>query len=59
MIDRVMSTKSLPEIIFRLIPTEKVLVREVDGSIQITPSGKQPTAQSGCAGFSLISLKWR
>ena len=37
MVDRVMSTKTLPEFLFRLIPTEMVQVRELDGEIRLTP----------------------
>ena len=37
MTDSVMHTKSLPEVLFRLIPTEKVRVRETNGVIQLTP----------------------
>ena len=37
MVDRVMSTKTLPEFLFRLIPTERVQVRELEGEIRLTP----------------------
>jgi len=37
MTNSVMNTKYLPEILFRLITTEKVRVHEVDGVIQLTP----------------------
>ncbi|MCL2322790.1 MAG: hypothetical protein FWC47_11890 [Oscillospiraceae bacterium] len=37
MIDEVIDTKDLTEILFKLIQTEKVLVKEEDGAIQIVP----------------------
>ena len=37
MAESVINTKSLPDILFRLIPTEKVRVRETDGIIQLMP----------------------
>ena len=33
----VVNTKTLPEILFRIITTEKVRVKELDGMILITP----------------------
>jgi hypothetical protein len=32
-----MNTKALPDFLFRLIPTERVRVREVKGMIQLMP----------------------
>ncbi|MDR0610225.1 MAG: hypothetical protein LBG58_08965 [Planctomycetaceae bacterium] len=37
MTDYVMNTKSLPDILFRLIPTERVRLREENGIIQLIP----------------------
>jgi hypothetical protein len=37
MSDMVLSTNTLPESLFSLIPTEKVRVREADGEIRLTP----------------------
>ena len=37
MIESIVDTKSLPDILFRLIPTEKVRVREIDGAVQLIP----------------------
>jgi len=37
MTETVMSTKALPEILFKLIPTEKVRIKEMNGAIQIIP----------------------
>ena len=37
MTDTVISTKSLPETLFRLIHTERVRLREADGEILLTP----------------------
>ncbi len=40
MSETVMNTKALPEILFKLIPTEKVRVKEMDGIIQLMPVGE-------------------
>ncbi|MCL2853807.1 MAG: hypothetical protein FWE20_12420 [Defluviitaleaceae bacterium] len=37
MIESVIDTKSLPDILLRLIPTEKVRIREIDGTVQLVP----------------------
>jgi hypothetical protein len=37
MTEMVIKTKTLPEPLFRLIPTERVKVREVRGEIRLTP----------------------
>ena len=37
MVDSVIATKTLPEILLRLISTEKVQVRELDGEIRLKP----------------------
>jgi len=37
MAEMIISTKALPETLFRLINTEKVKVCEVDGAITLTP----------------------
>ena len=37
MVNIVMKTKTLPEFLFRLISTDKVQVRELDGEIRLTP----------------------
>jgi len=41
MVDSVISTKTLPEFLFRLISTEKVQVRELDGEIRLKPIAEQ------------------
>ena len=37
MTDMVLNTNILPEPLFRLIPTEKMRVKEIDGMIQLMP----------------------
>jgi hypothetical protein len=37
MTEMVLNTTALPETLFRLIQTEKVRVREIDGMIQLIP----------------------
>ena len=37
MVEMVLNANTLPEPLFRLIRTEKVKVREVDGEIRLTP----------------------
>ena len=37
MLDSVIATKTLPDFLHRLIPTEKVQVRELDGEIHLKP----------------------
>ena len=51
MTESVINTKSLPEILFRLIPTEKVRVREADGVIQLTPVKETADCTIGLRGI--------
>jgi hypothetical protein len=51
MTDRVMKTKSLPEILFRLISTERVRLRETDGIIQIIPVKETSDCTKGLRGM--------
>ena len=37
MSEMILNTKALPETLFRLIQTEKVALREMDGEIRLTP----------------------
>ena len=37
MVETVMNTKALPEVLLKLIPTEKVRVIETDGMTQLMP----------------------
>ena len=37
MMETVMNTNTLPEFLFKMIPTEKVRVKEIDGMIQLMP----------------------
>lgn len=37
MIETVINTNTLPEFLLKMIPTEKVRIKEVDGEIRLTP----------------------
>ena len=37
MAETVMNTNALPEVLFRLIPTKKVRIKEIDGMVQLMP----------------------
>ena len=55
MTETVISTKTLPEILFRLITTEKVRVKEIDGMIQLMPvkeSTNKPQTKTGALSAS-------
>ena len=41
MMETVMNTSTLPEFLFKMIPTEKVRVKEVDGEIRLMPIDDQ------------------
>ena len=51
MTDMVVSTKSLPETLFRLIQTEQVRLRETDGEILLTPVGEISDQAEGLRGL--------
>ena len=51
MTETVMSTKALPEILFKLIPTEKVRTKEMDGAIQIIPVKDNTDCTIGLRGI--------
>ncbi|MDR2762901.1 MAG: hypothetical protein LBB88_09890 [Planctomycetaceae bacterium] len=51
MTDQVMNTKLLPEILFQLIQTEKVRLRETDGIIQIIPINETFDCTKGLRGM--------
>ena len=51
MTESVINTKSLPDILFRLIPTEKVRVREMDGIIQLMPVKEAADCAIGLRGM--------
>ena len=42
MTETVISTKALPEILLKLIQTEKVRLKETDGVIQLMPISEEP-----------------
>ena len=51
MTDTVMTTKSLPEILLKLIKTEKVRVKESDGVIQLMPVKETTDCTVGLRGI--------
>ena len=51
MAESVINTKSLPDVLFRLIPTEKVRVREIDGVIQLMPVKETTDCTIGLRGM--------
>ena len=58
--ETMMNTSALPEILFRLIPTEKVRVKEIDGIIQLMPVKENTDCTIGLrgilAGYMMICL---
>ena len=51
MIDSIIHTKSLPEILLRLIPTERVRVHETGGVVQLTPVKETRDCTIGLRGM--------
>ena len=51
MTDMVMNTSSLPEILFKLITTEKVHVKESGGVIQLVPVKENTDCTIGLRGI--------
>ena len=51
MIETIMATKALPEVLFELIPTEKVRVKEIDGAIHIVPVLESADCTIGLRGI--------
>ena len=51
MTETVMNTTALPEILFKLIPTEKVRVKEANGIIQLTPIKENADCTIGLRGI--------
>jgi len=51
MADTIVSTKSLPETLFRLIQTEQVRLRETDGEILLTPIAEISDHVEGLRGL--------
>ena len=49
--ETVMNTTALPEILFKLIPTEKVRVKEIDGIIQLMPVKENTDCTIGLRGI--------
>jgi len=51
MIERVMNTNAFPEVLFELIKTEKVRVKEMDGVIQLMPVNENNDCTIGLRGM--------
>jgi len=51
MTEKVMNTNALPEVLFRLIKTEKVRVKELDGMIQLMPVKENADCTIGLRGL--------
>ena len=49
--ETVMNTKKLSEILFKLIPTEKVRVKEIGGMIQLVPVKESDDCTVGLRGI--------
>jgi len=51
MTETIMATKALPEVLFELIPTEKVRVKKIDGVIHIMPVIESADCTIGLRGI--------
>jgi hypothetical protein len=51
MTEMVLNTKALPEFLFKLIPTEKVRVKEIDGMVQLMPVKENIDCTVGLRGI--------
>ena len=51
MTETVMDTKALSEILFKLIPTEKVRVKEINGIVQLMPVKENADCTIGLRGM--------
>ena len=51
MSENVMSINALPEFLIKIMPTEKVRVREVDGIVQIMPVKENTDCTIGLRGI--------
>ena len=49
--DTIMQTRAFPEILFKLIPTEKVRVTEIDGMVQLMPVKENEDCTIGLRGM--------
>ena len=49
--DTIMQTRAFPEILFKLIPTEKVRVTEIDGMVQLMPVKENEDCTIGLRGI--------
>ncbi|MDR0491741.1 MAG: hypothetical protein LBH28_10910 [Oscillospiraceae bacterium] len=60
MTETVMNTHALPEFLFKIIPTEKVRVKEVDGIVQLVPVKENTDCTIGLrgilAGYDVMSV---
>ena len=49
--ETIMQTRAFPEILFKLIPTEKVRVTEIDGMVQFIPVKDNEDCTIGLRGM--------
>jgi len=49
--ETIMPTRTFPDILFKLIPTEKVRVKEVDGVVQLMPVKENEDCTIGLRGI--------
>jgi hypothetical protein len=49
--ETIMNTKAFPEILFKLIPTEKVRVKESNGVVQLMPVNEEFDSTFGLRGM--------
>jgi hypothetical protein len=49
--ETIVQTKVLPDFLFKLIPTEKVRVREFDGMVQLVPVRENEDCTIGLRGM--------
>ena len=51
MTETIMNTNTLPEFLFKMIPTEKVRVKEIDSMIQLMPVNENTDCTIGLRGI--------
>ena len=51
MTETIMNTNTLPEFLFKMIPTDKVRVKEIDGMIQLMPVNENTDCTIGLRGI--------
>jgi hypothetical protein len=49
--ETIMQTKAFPDVLFKLIPTERVRVKEIDGMVQLMPVKENEDCTTGLRGM--------